>query len=140
MRRIEIVVILILTIAIAVPEAALASCKVYYSGKAAEMFGTYGRGDFATRSQCEAYRSSRAGFEQNNSYCSGFDNPSNITPEPGRPSGNNGTTSHEWEQQRQLQWQRDKDARDAEIAYLCQAGRESGVPTPLHDEIYEKLK
>lgn len=29
---------------------------------------------------------------------------------------------------------------DALTAYLCQAGRESGVPTPLHDEIYEKLK
>ena len=29
---------------------------------------------------------------------------------------------------------------DALTVYLCQAGRESGVPTPLHDEIYEKLK
>ncbi len=29
---------------------------------------------------------------------------------------------------------------DALTAYLCQAGRETGVPTPLHDEIYEKLK
>jgi 2-dehydropantoate 2-reductase len=29
---------------------------------------------------------------------------------------------------------------DALTAYLCQAGRESGIATPLHDEIYEKLK
>lgn len=29
---------------------------------------------------------------------------------------------------------------DALTAYLCQAGREAGVPTPLHDEIYNKLK
>lgn len=29
---------------------------------------------------------------------------------------------------------------DALTAYLCQAGRKSDVSTPLHDEIYEKLK
>lgn len=29
---------------------------------------------------------------------------------------------------------------DALTAYLCKVGRESGVPTPLHDEIYELLK
>lgn len=29
---------------------------------------------------------------------------------------------------------------EALTAYLCQAGRESGVPTPLHDEMYNKLK
>ncbi len=29
---------------------------------------------------------------------------------------------------------------DALTAYLCKAGRESGVPTPLHDEIYAQLK
>jgi 2-dehydropantoate 2-reductase len=29
---------------------------------------------------------------------------------------------------------------DALTAYLCQAGKESGVPTPLHDEIYLQLK
>jgi len=28
---------------------------------------------------------------------------------------------------------------DALTAYLCQAGRESGVPTPLHDEVYAQL-
>jgi 2-dehydropantoate 2-reductase len=29
---------------------------------------------------------------------------------------------------------------DALTAYLCKAGRESGIPTPLHDEIYFQLK
>lgn len=29
---------------------------------------------------------------------------------------------------------------DALTAYLCKAGKESGVPTPLHDEVYKKLK
>ncbi|HNY49079.1 MAG TPA: 2-dehydropantoate 2-reductase [Smithella sp.] len=29
---------------------------------------------------------------------------------------------------------------DALTAHLCKAGREARVPTPLHDEIYEKLK
>jgi len=29
---------------------------------------------------------------------------------------------------------------DALTAYLCMAGRESGIPTPLHDEIYFQLK
>lgn len=29
---------------------------------------------------------------------------------------------------------------DALTAYLCKAGKESGVPTPLHDEIYDQLK
>ncbi|HDQ03437.1 MAG TPA: 2-dehydropantoate 2-reductase [Deltaproteobacteria bacterium] len=28
---------------------------------------------------------------------------------------------------------------DALTAYLCRAGKESGVPTPLHDEIYQRL-
>jgi 2-dehydropantoate 2-reductase len=28
---------------------------------------------------------------------------------------------------------------DALTAYLCKAGRESGIPTPLHDEIYAQL-
>jgi len=29
---------------------------------------------------------------------------------------------------------------DALTAYLCKAGKESGIPTPLHDEIYFQLK
>ena len=37
------------------------------------MFGSGGRGNFASKSQCESYRISRPGFESMNSYCSGFD-------------------------------------------------------------------
>jgi 2-dehydropantoate 2-reductase len=29
---------------------------------------------------------------------------------------------------------------DALTAYICKAGKESGIPTPLHDEIYFQLK
>jgi len=29
---------------------------------------------------------------------------------------------------------------DALTAYLCKAGKESGIPTPLHDEIFDQLK
>ena len=29
---------------------------------------------------------------------------------------------------------------DALTAYLCTAGKECGIPTPLHDEIYAQLK
>lgn len=29
---------------------------------------------------------------------------------------------------------------DALTVYLCKAGKESGIPTPLHDEIYKQLK
>lgn len=63
----------ILTCAAIAPAVALADWKVYYTGKAQKMFGAAGRGNFATRSQCEAYLSSSAGFERSNSHCSGFD-------------------------------------------------------------------
>src|SRR5512137_2489903 len=52
---------------------AFAAWQIHYSGKAAKMFGYGGRGNFATKSQCESYRTSRPGFESMNSYCSGFD-------------------------------------------------------------------
>ena len=107
MSRIKIIGILILTLAVAAPEAALADWKVYYTGKAAGMFGSYGRGNFATNPQCEAYRSSSAGFERNNSYCSGFDTPSNRPPTPSHQSGDNGAAAREQESQRQLQLQRE---------------------------------
>jgi hypothetical protein len=58
------------------PGFASADWKVYYTGKAASMFGSYGRGNFATRSQCDAYQMTRPAFERNNSYCSGFDTAS----------------------------------------------------------------
>ena len=40
------------------------------------MFGSHGRGNFKTKSQCETYRSARPWFESSKSYCSGFDVPS----------------------------------------------------------------
>lgn len=60
-----------------------ADWQIHYSGKAAKMFGYGGRGNFATKSQCESYRTSRPGFESMNSYCSGFDRY--VAPAP-RPS------------------------------------------------------
>lgn len=69
---------------------ALAGWQIHYSGKAAKMFGYGGRGNFATKSQCESYRISRPGFESMNSYCSGFDAPKPyVAPAPAYrpPSG-----------------------------------------------------
>ena len=69
---------------------ALAGWQIHYSGKAAKMFGYGGRGNFATKSQCESYRTSRPGFESMNSYCSGFDAPKpTVAPAPAYrpPSG-----------------------------------------------------
>ncbi len=41
----------------------------------------------------------------------------------------------------QLDFEKGKQTEiDALTAYLCKAGRESGIPTPLHDEVYEQLK
>lgn len=116
MNRIRIIGIFILTLAVIAPEAALADWKVYYTGKASGMFGSGGRGNFATRSQCEAYRNSSAGFERNNSYCSGFDTPSYSPPTPNRPSGDDGTAARENEKQRQLQLQREQKERELELA------------------------
>jgi hypothetical protein len=107
MNRIRIIGIIILTLMVATHDAAFADWQVYYTGKAAGMFGAGGRGNFATRSQCEAYRSSSAGFERNNSYCSGFDTPSNRPPTPSHQSGDNGAAAREQESQRQLQLQRE---------------------------------
>ena len=69
---------------------AFAAWQIHYSGKAAQMFGYGGRGNFATKSQCESYRISRPGFESMNSYCSGFDPPKPYvapTPTYRPPSG-----------------------------------------------------
>jgi hypothetical protein len=69
---------------------AFAGWQIHYSGKAAKMFGYGGRGNFATKSQCESYRTSRPGFESMNSYCSGFDAPKpTVAPAPAYrpPSG-----------------------------------------------------
>ena len=62
---------------------ALAGWQIHYTGKAAKMFGYGGRGNFATKPQCESYRTSRPGFESMNSYCSGFDPPKpTVAPAP----------------------------------------------------------
>lgn len=65
-----------------------ADWKIYYTGKAAKMFGGGGRGNFESRSQCESYRISRPGFESGNSYCSGFDLPSTAPAKPKPPAEN----------------------------------------------------
>jgi len=73
---------------------ALAGWQIHYSGKAAKMFGYGGRGNFATKAQCESYRTSRPGFESMNSYCSGFDPPKpTVAPAPAYrpPSGQSGS-------------------------------------------------
>jgi hypothetical protein len=62
---------------------AFADWKVYYTGKAGQMFGYGGRGSFASKAQCESARTSRPGFERNNSHCSGFDPPKPyVAPAP----------------------------------------------------------
>jgi len=116
MSRIKIIGIIILTLAVIAPEAALADWKVYYTGRAAGMFGSAGRGSFATHPQCDAYRNSSAGFERSNSYCSGFDTPSYTPPAPSRPSGDGGAAAREQEKQRQLQLQREQKERELELA------------------------
>jgi len=65
---------------------AFAAWQIHYSGKAAKMFGYGGRGNFATKSQCESYRTSRPGFESMNSYCSGFDAAPAYRPPSGQSS------------------------------------------------------
>ncbi|MHB8108869.1 MAG: hypothetical protein ACYDHW_02425, partial [Syntrophorhabdaceae bacterium] len=67
------------------PVSGIADWKVYYTGKAAKMFGSYGRGNFATKAQCEAYQMSRPGFERNNSYCSGYDTAPSPSSKQGKP-------------------------------------------------------
>ena len=80
MNRIRIIGILILTLAVIAPQAALADWKIYYTGPAAKMFGSAGRGSFATRAQAEAYRVNRPAFEVSNSYSAGFDSPTYKPP------------------------------------------------------------
>jgi len=116
MNQIRIIGIIILTLSFVAPDAAFADWKVYYTGKVAGMFGSGGRGNFSTQPQCESYRSSSAGFERNNSYCSGFDTPSYTPPTPSRPSGDNGAAAREQEKQRQLQLQSEQKERELELA------------------------
>ncbi|HET6489900.1 MAG TPA: hypothetical protein VFG28_09060 [Syntrophales bacterium] len=112
MKRFRIACMLIVALVILIPGSAFAEWKVYYTGKAAKMFGSYGRGNFGTRSQCEAYRSSSAGFERNNSYCSGSDSASSKPSAQKSPGASNGST----EQSRQLQLQREQEEKEKELA------------------------
>jgi hypothetical protein len=116
MSKTSIIGVLLLIYTIIVPEAALGDWKVYFTGKAAGMFGAGGRGNFATRSQCEAYRSYSAGFERNNSYCGGFDAPSYKPPTQSRPSGDNGAAPLEQEKQKQLQLQKEQKEKELDLA------------------------
>ena len=115
MNQIRIIWIILLMLSIVAPDAAFADWRVYYTGKAAGMFGAGGRGDFSTQSQCESYRSSSAGFERNNSYCSGFDTPSYTPAMPSRPSVDDGSAALEQEKQRQLQLQSEQKERELEL-------------------------
>ena len=66
---------------------ASAACQIQYYGEAARMFGSAPRGNFSTRSACEAYRGSSPVFERTNSRCVGCDTPqSGLSPSV--PSGN----------------------------------------------------
>lgn len=75
MSQIKIIEIIILTFAVIAPKTSLAECEVYYTGEAAQIFGSGGRGNFATCSQCQAYINSTPGFERTHSYCSETDTP-----------------------------------------------------------------
>ena len=83
----------LLVLALMPTQSALADWKVYYTGKAGQMFGYGGGGAFPRSPQCEAVRTSRPGFERNNSHCSGFDPPKPyVAPAPTYrpPSGQSG--------------------------------------------------
>jgi len=83
MNRIPFIGLLVMILSVAAPGPAPAAWQVFYTGKAQKMFGAHGRGNFATRSQCEAYIRSSSFFERNNSHCSGFDVPTAKAPSPG---------------------------------------------------------
>jgi hypothetical protein len=91
MSQIKIIGIIILTFAVIAPETAIAECNVYYTGEAVQMFGSAGRGNFATCSQCQAYINSSPGFERTHSYCSGTDTPSSTSSSPGLSPGQSAT-------------------------------------------------
>jgi hypothetical protein len=140
MSRIKIIGIIILTLAVIAPKAALADWKVYYTGPAAGMFGSGGRGSYDNRSQCEAARNARPAFEQNNSHCSGFDTQSYTPSAPNRPnpassrrSGDGGAAARGQEEQRQLQLQREQAESEMELARQKKFAEEK-------DQLMETLK
>jgi hypothetical protein len=84
-KRFTLFWIFLFVLALLPAQVCFADWQIHYSGKAAKMFGSGGRGNFATKSQCESYRISRPGFESMNSYCSGFDRY--VAPASRPPSG-----------------------------------------------------
>ena len=89
-KRFSLFWIFLFVLALLPAQDCFAAWQIHYSGKAAKMFGYGGRGNFATKSQCESYRTSRPGFESMNSSCSGFDPPKPyVAPAPAyqSPSG-----------------------------------------------------
>ncbi|HEX7501856.1 MAG TPA: hypothetical protein VF451_00430, partial [Acidobacteriota bacterium] len=73
MKRIKTAAILALMVVAISPVAVFAEWKIYFTGGAARMFGSAGRGSFATKAECEAYRANSAAYERNNCYCAGSD-------------------------------------------------------------------
>lgn len=80
MSRIQIIGVLILTLAVMASETARADWKIYYRGQYAKWFGAGGRGSFATQQEAEAYRTSRPSGEASASYSAGFDTPTYKPP------------------------------------------------------------
>lgn len=128
MKRTAILWLSVFVFAAMAPDCALADWQIHYSGKAAKMFGYGGRGNFAKKSQCESYRTSRPGFESMNSYCSGFDRY--VAPAPRPPSGSSNRPSQTAQQapavnQAQLEAQRKQEEeaakQRAQVAAMEQA-------------------
>jgi hypothetical protein len=118
----------LLVLALMPTQSALADWKVYYTGKAGQMFGYGGRGSFASKAQCEAVRTSRPGFERNNSHCSGFDPPKPyVAPAPTYrpPSGQSATAQPQQPDPAVLEAQRKQEEeaakQRAQIAAMEQA-------------------
>ncbi len=63
---------------------AYAKCQIQYTGKAAKMFGSAPRGNFATKKECPDYWRSRSAFEQNHSKCVGCDEQNSSQTQQGR--------------------------------------------------------
>jgi len=69
-KKKKIDVFLLITIAFfCFSGTAYAKCQIQYTGKAAKMFGSAPRGNFATKEQCLNYWRSRPAFERANSHC-----------------------------------------------------------------------
>ncbi len=63
---------------------AYAKCQIQYTGKAARMFGSAPKGNFATKKECLDYWRSRSSFEQNHSKCVGCDEQNSSQTQQGR--------------------------------------------------------